>query len=209
MESTERNRLVIIGASGHGKVVAYIAGLNGYSDIVFLDNNPAIRECAGYPVLGPDTMTDELYGDVFVAVGNASVRKMLMEKYQHRSFPVLVHPSAVIAEGVNIGNGSVIMPGVIINPDVLIGKGCIMNTSSSVDHDCTVGEYCHISVGAHLAGTIVLGDNCWIGAGATVSNNISICSNVVIGAGAVVVEDVKAAGTYIGVPAKSVGRPVL
>ena len=67
------NKLIIIGASGHGKVVADIAALNGYKDIVFLDNDPEIKACAGYPVLGPDTMTSELDGDVFIAVGNAKI----------------------------------------------------------------------------------------------------------------------------------------
>lgn len=204
MESTKRNRLIIIGASGHGKVIADIARLNGYSDIIFLDNNPEKKECAGYPVLGPDTMAAEIQGDLFVAVGNATVRKILMERYQDRTFPILIHPNAVIAEGVNIGEGSVVMAGAIINPDALIGRGCIINTSSSVDHDCTVGKYCHVSVGTHLSGTVNLGDNCWAGAGATVSNNVNICSDVVIGAGAVVIDDIKEVGTYVGVPAHKI-----
>ncbi len=39
MESTKGNRLIIIGASGHGKVIADIAVKNGYEDIVFLDDD--------------------------------------------------------------------------------------------------------------------------------------------------------------------------
>lgn len=45
------NRL-IIGASGHGKVIADIAVKNGYGDIVFLDDDESIKECAGFPVIG-------------------------------------------------------------------------------------------------------------------------------------------------------------
>ena len=41
-------RLLIIGASGHGKVVADIARLNGYQEIVFLDDNPEVRRCGEY-----------------------------------------------------------------------------------------------------------------------------------------------------------------
>ena len=41
------DKLVIVGASGHGKVIADIAKLNGYNDIVFLDDNEAVDECAG------------------------------------------------------------------------------------------------------------------------------------------------------------------
>ena len=196
------NKLIIIGASGHGKVVADIAALNGYKDIVFLDNDPEIKICAGYPVLGPDTMTSELDGDVFIAVGNAETRKKLMERDANRNFPVLIHPSAVIAESAEVGAGSVVMAGAVINPGARIGKGCIINTSSSVDHDCVVRDYVHISVGAHLSGTVVVGTGTWIGTGAIVSNNVNICGGCMIGAGAVVIKDIGEPGTYIGVPAR-------
>lgn len=196
------NRLIIIGASGHGKVVADIAALNGYKDIVFLDNDPEIKACAGHPVLGPDTMTSELDGDVFVAVGNAEIRKKLMERDANRNFPVLIHPSAVIAKSAEVDAGSVVMAGAVINPGARIGKGCIINTSSSVDHDCMVGDYVHISVGAHLSGTVEVGTGAWIGTGAIVSNNVNICGGCMIGAGAVVIKDIDEPGTYVGVPAK-------
>lgn len=198
-------RLIIIGASGHGKVVADVAK-NRYDEIVFLDNDPSISSCAGYPVLGPDTMTSELDGDVFVAVGNAETRRKLMRRDEGRNFPVLIHPSAVIAEGVEIGEGSVVMAGAVINPGAKIGRGCIINTASSIDHDCIVGEFSHLSVGAHLSGTVDVGSSVWIGAGAIISNNISICSNTVIGAGAVVVKNIDDEGTYVGVPAKKMGK---
>lgn len=193
-------RLIIIGASGHGKVVADLARLNGYDDIVFLDGDTAVRECAGKPVLGPDTMAPEIDGDVFVAVGNAGARKRLMERNAGRSFPVLIHPSAVVAEGAVIGEGSAVMAGAVINTEARIGRGCIVNTSSSVDHDCEVGDYCHIAVGAHLCGTVAIGNETWIGAGAVVSNNVSICGKCTVGAGAVVVRDISEPGVYVGVP---------
>ena len=34
-----KDKIVIIGASGHGKVVADIAKLNGYQEIVFVDDD--------------------------------------------------------------------------------------------------------------------------------------------------------------------------
>lgn len=208
MEGTKLNRLIIIGAGGHGKVVTDIAKLCGYMEIVFLDNNPELKECSGYPVLGPDTMTAELEGEIFVAVGNSEIRQKLMERDGVRVFPTLIHPSAVIAEDAEIGKGSVVMAGSVINPGAKIGKGCIVNTSSSIDHDCNVGDYCHVSVGSHLSGTVELGNHVWIGTGATVSNNVNICSDVVIGAGAVVINDVKESGTYIGVPIRKMDSKI-
>ncbi len=197
-------KLIIIGASGHGKVVADIAVLNGYKDIVFLDNNTSLKNCARYPILGPDSMIADLDGDVFIAVGNAEIRKRLMERNRARTFPVLIHPSAVVAEGVEVGIGSVVMAGAVINPGARIGNGCIINTSSSVDHDCILDDYCHVSVGAHLSGTVVVGKGTWIGTGAIVSNNINICGGCMIGAGAVVIKDIDEPGTYIGVPARKI-----
>ncbi len=206
MEGIRLNRLIIIGAGGHGKVVADIARLNGYKDIGFLDNDPEVKECAGYPVFGPNNMTKELDGDIFVAVGNGKIRKRLMNQYSGRNFPVLIHPNSVIGNAVLIGEGSVVMAGTVINTNTKVGRGCIINTSSSVDHDCIVRDFVHVSVGAHLCGTVTVDENTWIGTGVIVSNNVSICSDTIIGAGAVIIDDIKERGTYIGVPAKKMDR---
>ena len=190
-------KLTIIGASGHGRVVADIARLNGYNEIVFLDDNETLTCCGCYPVKGrTDSLVDS---DVFVAIGNGKIREHLSKG---RRLVTLVHPDAVIAEDVEIGEGSVVMAGAVINPGTRVGRGCIVNTSSSIDHDCSINDFTHISVGSHLCGTVKIGSHCWIGAGSTISNNVNICSNVTIGAGTVVIKDIEEKGTYIGVPAK-------
>lgn len=193
-------RLIIVGASGHGKVVADIARLTGYTDIVFLDDDETIKECCGYPVIGKSNEAPD--GEMIIAVGNNEIRKTIMDQYEDRIFPCLVHPASIIAEDAVIGEGTVVMAGAVINPGARIGRGCIINTSSSVDHDCVVGNYVHISVGAHLAGTVIIGNESWIGAGAIISNNVTVCCNCTIGAGAVVIKDINESGTYVGVPAK-------
>lgn len=193
-------RLNIIGASGHGKVVADIAKLNGYSDIAFFDDNKDVKECLGFPVLGASEEATE--GEVFVAIGNSKIRKKLMEFYKDRVQPVLIHPNAVVADSVTLEKGTVVMAGSVINPDAKIGKGCIINSCSSVDHDCLINDYVHVAVGAHVCGTVTVGEMTWIGAGATIINNVSICSECFIGAGATVVKDVDCRGKYLGIPAK-------
>lgn len=196
--------IVIVGANGHGKVVADIASRMGYEKIEFLDDNEAIKECGGFAVIGKTNKELDKKIDIFVAIGDAEIRKKFYQKFESIgcNIPVLVHPQAVLARDVQIGAGSIVMAGVVINPGAKIGKGCIINTCSSVDHDCQIGDYAHVSVGAHLAGNVCVGEQVWIGAGATVSNNKSIISNCMIGAGAVVVKNIKMPGTYIGVPAK-------
>lgn len=127
---------------------------------------------------------------MIVAIGNASVRRCLLESYEAKgvSMVSLIHPQAVLAdEVVEIGRGTVIMAGAVIQSDTVIGKGVIINTGASVDHDCQVGDYVHIAVGVHLAGNVKVGNGTWIGDGAVIRNNVSICENVMVGAGAVVV----------------------
>lgn len=197
-------RLAIIGASGHGKVIADIARRIGYCEIVFLDDDESIHECGGYPVVGKSSEAGTIDADVIVGIGNAGVRKRIQKSIPDEKLVTLIHPDAVVAEDVVVGEGTVVMAGAVINPGVRIGKGCIINTCSSVDHDCDVGDYVHISVGSHLCGTVSVGSGTWIGAGATVSNNISICSDCMIGAGAVIVKNIDSAGTYMGVPARRI-----
>lgn len=191
-------KLVIIGASGHGKVIADIAIKNGYKDIVFLDDDTSIKECAGFPVIGTISQVSQIEGDKIVAIGNAEIRERIQSKINSIT---LIHPNAVVSRNVEIGEGSVVMAGAVINSDVKIGRGCIINTCSSVDHDCIIGNYVHISVGSHIAGTCIINKKTWIGAGAVVSNNVSICAGCMIGAGAVVVKNIDVCGKYIGVPA--------
>lgn len=194
-------QLVIIGASGHGKVVADIARKNGYRDIMFLDDNENVHECGGYPVIGKSIKAKDMDADVVVGIGNAGIRQRIQGTIPPEKIVTLIHPDAVVADGVVIGAGTVVMAGAVINPGAQIGKGCIINTCSSVDHDCKISDYVHVSVGAHVAGTVEIGERTWVGAGATVSNNVSICADCMIGAGAVVVKNINEAGTYKGVPA--------
>lgn len=200
-----KKKLTIIGASGHGRVCADIARLCGYKEIVFLDDNPLITQCGQYKVVG--TTAKKVDGDVFVAIGNNSIRRRFGEMF-HSQLITLIHPNAVIAADVNIGTGSVVMADAVVNPGTVIGEGVILNTSSSVDHDNVIGSYSHIAVGAHTAGTVRIGEDVWIGIGAVVSNNINICSNCIIGAGAVVVKNIEETGTYIGVPARMINNNI-
>lgn len=198
-------KLIIIGAGGHGKVVADIAKLNGYLEIAFLDDDESVKSCLGYPVLGKsDIAVKYSDADFFVAVGNSGIREKIQERLMKEGLHLvsLIHPNAVVADSVEIGKGTVIMAGVVINPDAKVGAGCIVNTGASVDHDNVVEDYAHISVGSHLAGMVHIGKRTWIGAGVVVSNNINICDDCMLGAGSVVVKDIETAGIYVGVPAK-------
>lgn len=198
-------RLLIIGAGGHGRVVADIAEqTTAYHEIAYLDDDESVKGVLGYKVLGK---TDELSKwindyDIFVAIGNKNVREAKIKEleFMGASLPTIVHPSAVIGKDVQIGKGTVVMPSVTINCGSVIGEGCIINTSATIDHDCVIKDYVHISPGVHLAGTVTVGKGAWLGIGTSVSNNINIVNECKIGAGAVVVKDITETGTYVGVP---------
>lgn len=197
-------KLIIIGAGGHGKVAADIARKNGYDNIVFLDDD-LTKNCPEYPVVGKSSDLKNFTGvDIFVAIGNAAIRKRLYEQIilLGNNIVSLVHPSAIIGNDVSIGIGTVVMAGAVINPGTRIGEMCIINTCATVGHDNHIGSFVHISSGAHLAGTVVVGEYTWIGVGATVINNVAIHSNCFIGAGTVVIKNIIRPGVYVGVPAK-------
>lgn len=203
MKLNKNNSLVIIGAGGHGRVIADIAAKIGYYDkIIFLDDSTNTKvKTVGKIHHYKRYITDH---DFIVAIGNNEIRRNIFDMLiNHGAFvTTLIHPNAVISSDVLIGKGTVVMPGAVINVGAKIGECAIINTCSSIDHDCIIGDFTHVSVGAHLAGSVDIGCMSMIGAGATIINNIYICNECIIGAGAVVIRNIYTPGIYTGIPAK-------
>lgn len=196
-------RLIIIGAGGHGKVVADIALRCGYFDISFVDDHVS-SECMGFPIIGK---CDELIGyndgktDFIIAVGDNATRKHIAEAYDLK-WATLIHPSAQIGSNVTIGEGTVVMANAVINACASIGTHCIVNSGAIVEHDNVLSDYVHISPNVSLGGMVQVGSQTHICIGAVVINNINICSNVKVGAGSVIIDSIEEGGTYVGVPGR-------
>jgi sugar O-acyltransferase (sialic acid O-acetyltransferase NeuD family) len=204
-----KNKLLIIGASGHGKVVADIAlKMDKWQSIAFLDDDENMKFSLGFEVIGKSNEAIRHINDfdIFVGIGNNAIRKKAQEclEVEGASIPTLIHPNATLGEQVEVGSGTAVMAGVVINCCSQIGKGCIINTGSTIDHDNVVEDFVHISPGAHLAGTVNVGQGSWIGIGSVVSNNVNITNGCKIGAGAVVLKDLIETGTYVGVPVRKI-----
>ncbi|PEW87009.1 acetyltransferase [Bacillus cereus] len=204
-----KKKLLIIGASGHGKVIADIAlKMNKWQSIAFLDDNENVKSSMGIEIIDNSASISKYVDDhdFFVGIGNNVIREKVQSQLENEeaSIPVLIHPSAIIGEQVYLEAGTVVMAGAVINCCTKIGKGCIINTASTVDHDNVIEDYVHISPGAHLAGTVKVGSGTWLAIGSIVINNINITSECKIGAGAVVIRDITETGTYVGVPARRV-----
>ena len=204
-----QKKVIIIGASGHARVIADIIKKSNDEIVGFLDDNAEIQGKTifdGKIVLG-DTSEEFVrkYADCYfiIGIGNNRVRKIISKKYPNIKWYTAIHPSAIIGSNVEIGEGSVLMGGTVINTETKIGKHCIINTCASLDHDNILENFVHISPGAHLAGTVKVMEGTWICAGVTVINNVTIGKNNVIGAGATVIKNIEEENsTYIGVPIK-------
>lgn len=199
------NKLVIIGAGGHGKVVADIAAKSGYEIVGFLDENPTIGTCCGYPILGGVEQIVRYRDECcfVIAIGSNEARCAIAAQYDVE-WTTLIHPAAVVGAGVTIGVGTVVMATAVISPAATVGAHCIINTGAVVEHDSCVGNFVHIAPKVALGGTVCVGDGSQIGIGACVKNNITITENVQVGAGAAVIHSIEESGTYAGVPARRI-----
>ncbi len=206
--------VIIIGAGGHAKVVIETlqrssVGILGATDA---DPNRHGQAVLGVPVLGgDDVILAHEPGSVCLANGigsttDTSSRRNIFERFKDQgySFITLIHPAAIVAEDVQIGEGSQVMAGAVVQPGTRIGNNCIINTRASIDHDCTIGDHVHIAPGAVLSGGVVAENGVHVGTGAAVIHDMRIGQQSIIGAGAAVVQSVGANEIVTGVPAKAI-----
>jgi sugar O-acyltransferase (sialic acid O-acetyltransferase NeuD family) len=201
--------LLVIGAGGHGVVVADAAAEGGRWDrIAFLDDRfPEWKPDAPWGLLGgldaAAALRDD-YPDLVVAVGDNAARLGLTATFQAQGFrlPPVVHPTAWVSRLAALGPGSVVLAHAAVGPRTRTGTGCIVNTGATVDHDCALSDGVHISPGAHLGGGVTVGARTWIGIGAAVRHGIRVGADVTVGAGAAVVDDLADGVTAVGVPAR-------
>ncbi|EGR2558369.1 acetyltransferase [Vibrio alginolyticus] len=200
----------ILGASGHGKVVAEIAELNGYTNIEFFDDRwPGLQNVEHWPVKGNSETLLKIAAQfdlTVIAIGNNKIR---LEKQNQLStagakFSVLEHPRATISRYSQLDKGTVVMAGAVINPFVKVGKACIINTAATIDHDCSLADGVHVSPGCNIAGGVTIGEGSWLGIGSQVKQLISIGTGVMVGAGATVLNHVPDLQTVVGTPAQLV-----
>jgi sugar O-acyltransferase (sialic acid O-acetyltransferase NeuD family) len=188
------SRLIIIGAGGHGKVVADATN----KKCIFLDDNQDLEQVVGSIEQLQQIQQDD--DQVIVAIGDNKTRLSLLDGLC--SVATVVHPSATVSESASLGKGTVVFANVVLNPETIIGRGCVINTGATVDHDCVLEDGVHISPGANIGGGVTIGCCSWIGIGASVRHGTTIGKNVVVGAGAAVVSDIPDGITVAGVPAK-------
>jgi acetyltransferase EpsM len=203
-----RNGVLILGAGGHGKVVADTLISQGIPVQGFLDDAPNTwgKYVIGIPVLGAVDQWPEYQPDGLVlGIGANATRQMIVNRLGRAGeelFRNAFHSHAIISSHASLGYDVVVIAGAVINASTIIGNHVIVNTCSSIDHDCVIGDYAHIAPGCHLAGGVSIGEGAMIGAGAVVIPGCTVGKWAVIGAGAVVVRNIPDHVTAKGVPAR-------
>ena len=204
-------RLAILGASGHGKVLADVAQLCDWTEIIFFDDAwPNLKENSHWSVISDSQgliANIKYFDGVIVAIGNNIIRMNKSKDLRNigANLVSIVHPSAIVSPFAKIGIGSFVGAGAIVQVDAIVGSYSIINTNAIVEHDCRVGDGVHISPAAVLAGGVMVGDLCWIGMNASIRQLITIGDNTIVGAGSVVVKDIDDYKIVVGNPAKPKG----
>lgn len=198
--------LCLIGAGGHGKVVASFAKAQWQAPICFADTGLQTRtQILGLPVQYNEI--SEITGHrVIITIGINALREKLQNQAvaAGHGIATMVADCAVMMTDRSPGPGTMVIGGAVVNVDAQLGAGVIVNTNAVVEHDCLIGDFCHLAPGAVALGGSRLGARVWMGANATVLQGVQITADCIIGAGAVVTRDIATAGTYVGSPARRV-----
>ncbi len=205
-------RLLILGAGGHSRAVADLAGEAGWTVAGFTDRGGPPRS----GILGTDADVGALaragaIDAAVVGVGNSALPRRA-ELFQllcdcGLARPALVHPRAVLARSCRVGDGSVVFGGCVLGVGVEVGVNGVCYGGVIVEHDCWIGDHCYLSPGVVLSGQVTVERSAFLGAGAVVVPGVRIGAGAVVAAGAVVIEDVPAGTTVLGVPARARGVP--
>lgn len=211
----DRQNIVIIGCSGHAKVVVDIVKTVGLYSIAGLIDTYKDRGTyfSGYEILGtehdlPELMVKHSIGGGVVAIGDNWTRFRVTERVRAVApdlfFPVIVHPSAQVASTAHVGQGSVILAGGIVNSDAQVGEFCIVSSKASLDHDSSMGRFASLMPGATVGGGVTIGEFSSICLGANVIHSITVGAHTIVGAGAAVVRDIPSYVVAYGMPASVV-----
>jgi sugar O-acyltransferase (sialic acid O-acetyltransferase NeuD family) len=203
--------VVLLGAGGHARVL--LSGLLALKREVrgcIAPTPPPPDFAVQWSYLGDDTELEALpRGEVelVIAVGStraSHVRRDLFLRAKGMGFTVasVIHPQAVVASDVVLGEGAQVMAGAILQAGCVIGANVIVNSGAIIEHGCLVADHGHVATGAVLAGDVRVGEGCHVGAGAVVLQGLSIGAGATVGAGAIVTHDVAAEATVVGVPAR-------
>src|SRR5438270_3053736 len=114
--------VLVLGAGGHGKVVADILLCAGVAVAGFLDDDPATwgTRVLDLPVLGGiDAFAERRPAGLAPGIGANRARRLVAERLGDRARDLwlsAVHPRATVARSVALARGVVVAAGAVVNP---------------------------------------------------------------------------------------------
>jgi carbonic anhydrase/acetyltransferase-like protein (isoleucine patch superfamily) len=117
----------------------------------------------------------------------------------------LIDPDAKVADGVQIGEGSVVAANAQVGPDSVVGSHCFLRAGSIVSHDVSVSDHVYLGQNSVVLGYGRIDTGAHISPGAIVRDGASIGRFAVVGMGSVVATDIPAFAIVQGVPARVTG----
>lgn len=207
---------LVLGAGGHGRVVADLIRALGHRVAGYVDDDTAklgieVDSTGAQIIMTLQALIERAPARgalpdgadaIALGIGHNARRLALFEALRPLCGPALVHPSAVVSETAFIEDGTVVLAHATINTGARLGSAVIINSGAIVEHDCVVEDGVHVSPGAILCGTVTVGARSWIGAGATVIHSLSVGRDTVVGASAVVVRPLPDCVVAYGNPAR-------
>ncbi len=204
-------RIVLLGVGGHAKVVwdtlSRMREENAIQVVAVLDDDARLwgKPFMNLTVQGAIHEIAQVQAEAAViAIGDNAARRRVYETVKPLGIPLLnvIHPSAVIAADVQLGDGIVVFANVVVNIGTRVGDNVILNTACTVDHDCVIGAHAHIAPGVHLAGGVSIGEGTLMGISSSAIPLVEIGKWVTVGAGSVVVRSIPDNVTIAGIPAR-------
>lgn len=206
-------KIAIVGAGGFGRevkmLIDQINKVEKKFDIIgFYDDKEFSAEINGLPYLGKvddlNLITEET--SVAIAVGKPVSKRNILNRITNKliDYPNLIHPSVIIGDFVDFGEGNIVCAGNIITVNVRIGNFVILNLGCTVGHDTIINDYCSFMPSVNISGVVVIDESVYVGTGAKIIDSLSIGKNTVVGASSCVVKSLPENCLAVGVPAKPI-----
>lgn len=179
-----KNKLLLVGAGGFGRVVSEHA--RKCYDCAFVDDGAEIgSEICGIKVVAKTSDLMQLFDEyklLIVTIGNNKLREKIYRDAAEigYSFPNIVSESTYMSPYASVGSGCVFLNNVVIQNGAKIGNGVILMPNIEIHHDAIIGNNVLIYANTVVRSLASVGDRAWIGSTLTISNKVSISDDTVV-----------------------------